>query len=448
MTDTDDGNQQQNNNNNNNNISTTTHIHNSITIDKRSSSNNTKNVPSLANLPKTSYPQWHNTIAGAVAGASARLATAPLDLIRIRAQLERGIVTYPRPNLLQKLRTIYQQEGGFLALFRGSVAATYLWIGYSMVQFSVYAQIKQQLTQVQQQQQQQIEIEQQHLPTTSDLHDGDDHNATVTTRQLHCWLTPTMIAFLSGAGAGVCATVSTYPFDICRTVFAAQGLTINTSSTASTTAAATAATFQPPKSLLECATRMYYQKTQLPNGQGGGISAFFVGVRPAVVQIIPYMGLNFAIYDALTQDDRRIGLSGYAGSVSGAVSKMIVYPCDTIKKRIQYQSVFGPSSEMVTAAAAAAGVGKYSHNYYYYTGMWDCLVTMIRTEGITSLYRGLVPSVLKTTIGSGLSFTFFRMTKNALEEIHDYQTSSGSSSSSSSNSSNHARKNDRNYGVT
>ncbi|KAL3926135.1 MAG: hypothetical protein SGARI_005699, partial [Bacillariaceae sp.] len=123
------------------------------------------------------------------------------------------------------------------------------------------------------------------------------------------FLTQTSIAFLSGAGAGLCATVSTYPFDICRTIFAAQGV-LDSRGTA-----AAAAAFRPPTSLYECATRMYKYH--------GGMSSFFVGLQPAMVQIIPYMGLNFAIYDALTRNDRSIGLSGYAGSISGATSKML-----------------------------------------------------------------------------------------------------------------------------
>ncbi|KAL3912534.1 MAG: hypothetical protein SGARI_001107, partial [Bacillariaceae sp.] len=123
-----------------------------------------------------------------------------------------------------------------------------------------------------------------------------------------------------------------------------------------------------------------------------------------MVQIIPYMGINFAIYDALLTDgnNKSVGASGYAGSISGATSKILVYPMDTIKKRLQYQSVFG------------APEGRP-----YYVGMVDCFATMLKREGLSSLYRGLVPSVLKTTIGSGLSFTFFRMTKNVLEEVHD-----------------------------
>lgn len=327
----------------------------------------------LATISSTStavsYPRWHNAVAGGVAGAGARLATAPLDLIRIRAQLERN-VTYPRPSMWSSLLTIYQGEGGFLALFRGSVAATYLWIGYSVVQFAVYARIKEHLEQV------------------------ASHDSAMAP-----WLNPTSVAFLSGAGAGSCATVATYPFDICRTIFAARGFIPTGTSNSSKSATNT---FQPPKSLVECATAMYNKN---------GPKAFFAGVRPAVVQIIPYMGLNFAIYDYLTQGDRRIGLSGYAGSISGAVSKIIVYPMDTVKKRMQAQSVFG--------------VG--GNDARIYTGMWDCLSTMIRHEGATSLYRGLVPSVLKTAIGSGLSFSLFRMAKNVLEEIHDQYFFGGTS---------------------
>ena len=34
------------------------------------------------------YPQWHSAVAGAAAGAGSRLLTAPLDLLRIRRQLQ------------------------------------------------------------------------------------------------------------------------------------------------------------------------------------------------------------------------------------------------------------------------------------------------------------------------------------------------------------------------
>jgi solute carrier family 25 thiamine pyrophosphate transporter 19 len=301
------------------------------------------------------YPLWHNSVAGAVAGAGARLATAPLDLVRIRRQLDRS-VTYPRPSLMSSFATIMRDEGGFFALFRGSLAATYLWVGYSTVQFGVYG----------------------HIKAWFESHDDPTRPH------------PTIVAFLSGGTAGLCATVATYPFDICRTTFAARGMS-STTTIQSSFADPNFQTFQPPKSLHEFAMSLYRRK---------GLRAFYAGCGPASIQIIPYMGLNFAIYDALTSGDRDIRISAFAGTVSGSVSKIIVYPVDTIKKRIQAQAVFGAVGDV-------------------YFGMVDCFAKILKNEGYAGFYRGLLPSVLKTGIATGLSFSLFRGTKNFLEELHD-----------------------------
>lgn len=303
---------------------------------------------------KSGYPQWHNSIAGAVAGAGARLATAPLDLVRIRRQLDRS-VTYPRPSLMSSIRTIMKDEGGFLALFRGSLAATYLWIGYSAVQFGVYGHIK------------------------SWFEARDDPVRP------H----PTMVAFLSGGSAGLCATISTYPFDICRTTFAARGM--SPMSSIQSSFADPSLSFRPPKSLFGFAKSLYQQK---------GIRAFYAGCGSASMQIVPYMGLNFGIYDALTSGDRGVGVSAYAGILSGSFSKIIVYPIDTVKKRLQAQAVFGPIGDI-------------------YFGMFDCFVKIFKSEGLAGFYRGLLPSVLKTGMATGLSFSLFRGTKNMLEHWYD-----------------------------
>jgi solute carrier family 25 (mitochondrial thiamine pyrophosphate transporter), member 19 len=298
-----------------------------------------------------SYPLWHNAVAGGTAGAGARLATAPLDLLRIRRQLESKVV-YPRPSLYSQMVTIVESEGGFRALFRGTVAATYLWIGYSGVQFALYGSI------------------QNFFKSRDDI--DNPH--------------PTLVAFMAGGVAGVVATWTTYPFDICRTIFAARGMSLHSMADPDPIQ-------RPPSSLKEFALRLYQKR---------GIQGLYAGGFPATVQIMPYMGLNFAIYDILTRDDKRVFLSGMAGSLSGAVSKISVYPMDTVKKRLQAQAAFGP---MMVGSS--------------YSGMTDCITKIYRTEGVGAFYRGLVPSVLKTTTASGLSFALYRGTKNLLESIHD-----------------------------
>ena len=79
-------------------------------------------------------------MAGAFAGACARLVTAPFDVLKIRFQLQFAEkVKYT--SLSQAFATVMKEEGVF-GLWKGNVAATYLWISYAMVQFGVYGFLK------------------------------------------------------------------------------------------------------------------------------------------------------------------------------------------------------------------------------------------------------------------------------------------------------------------
>lgn len=300
---------------------------------------------------ESSPRKWHDAVAGAVAGAGARLATAPLDLLKIRRQLDTA--RYPGPSLWSSWTRVVREEGGFSALFRGTAAATYLWIGYSSVQFLAYARAK---------------------------------------GYLEGRMDPFATAFASGAAAGCAATAATYPFDFCRTIFAARGLLPPTHSLRDADPLVNGKSFEPPVSLRGFVASLYRQR---------GIGAFYAGIGPALVQIVPYMGLNFAIYDRLASGDRGVASSAYAGTVSGITSKVIVYPLDTVKRRLQSQAVFGPAA-----------------NGSVYEGLVDCFRQMSKNEGVKSLYRGMLPSVLKNGIATGLSFSLYRWSKNLLERIH------------------------------
>jgi solute carrier family 25 thiamine pyrophosphate transporter 19 len=328
--------------------------------------------------PTPTYPAWHNAVAGGAAGCGARMVTAPLDLIRIRRQLTPRTL-YPSESIVQTWQKIVQNEGGITALFRGNVPAIFLWVGYSAIQFSLYNRTKEAIT---------------------SSYDPEGKYPTTT-------------AFIAGATAGLAATTVTYPFDVCRTTFAARGLMVveepsprqpvafsslvepqynthNRGGVSYRQASSPAPSNSPPKTIVEFVGQLYRQK---------GITGFYAGSTPAIIQIIPYMGLSFAIYDSLTRGDRRVGLSAFAGSISGAVSKIIIYPVDTVKRRLQAQAFYDASQS--------------------YAGMLDCMRTIARKEGISSFYRGVVPSVLKTTISTGLAFSFFRFAKNSLEFLHD-----------------------------
>mmetsp|Transcript_22962 Transcript_22962/g.49755 ORF Transcript_22962/g.49755 Transcript_22962/m.49755 type:complete len:498 (+) Transcript_22962:85-1578(+) len=412
---------------------------------------------STGTTPKK-YPAWHSAVAGAAAGAGSRLLTAPLDLLRIRRQLqldhppsqsvsaaaftdaiqsaghkpvgakaidaardaaaraaaqtaaERAqhpiLQRFGGFGLFSSLAQIARDEGGIRSLFRGNVAATYLWITYAAVQFSLYARTSDFINGFA-------------LPAVVSPGTGGDAG---TTDYASCSSTSpfpllpapirhtlsgiasskTAVAFASGATAGLGATLTTYPFDLCRTAFAARGLhTSSAASAASATSAAAATTtasssasgLAPPQSLLGFARTLYRRK---------GIRGFYAGASPAAVQIVPYMGINFAMYDYFTRtfDKSSVGGAGLAGTIAGGTSKLLVYPLDTIKKRLQAQATIGL-------------------NHRQYKSMVDCAVTMMKEEGFAAFYRGLVPTVLKSCSATGLTFAMYTFSKNILEGIHD-----------------------------
>lgn len=291
------------------------------------------------------YPSWHSVVAGGAAGLGSRVATAPLDFLRIRRQLN-----IADASIWKALGDVYHGEGGVFALYRGNLAAIFLWVGYAACQFSVYYRVKD------------------YLP------EGE----------------PTR-AFVSGAVAGSVALLATYPLDVCRTNMVAHGILSNHLVFPSLYDPQTLPPgIQKPHSLTECARKLY---------QTRGLRGFYAGVAPALVQIVPYMGINFALYEALSKEQTSVSLSAYAGSVSGAVSKMIVYPLDTVKRRLQAQAFYASA--------------------IHYNGMLDCFVRVAKEEGFNGFYRGIVPSVLKTGLATSMSFAIYRWSKNLLEASHD-----------------------------
>ena len=159
---------------------------------------------------RCTYPKWHNAVAGGVAGAGALCATAPLDLLRIRRQLETN-VTYPRPSLWSEMLTIVESEGGIIALFRGGWAAGDLPLDRILGR-SIH-----------------LVCPRPRMASIVVVAKWSQQSASFCYR------------LLSGGTAGVCATLATYPFDICRTTFAARGLPMHSLRDAD-------GVFRPPKS--------------------------------------------------------------------------------------------------------------------------------------------------------------------------------------------------------
>ena len=322
--------------------------------------------------------------AGAYAGALARLIAAPFDLLKIRFQLQQsipsqgGAVKYK--NMWQACKTIMKEEG-IGALWKGNIAATYLWISYSMVQFGVYGLLKDTGESLEAKFAAQLSNDRSD-PFWNRAMRGQDsgskgapNNVLQSNRYLH-----TLLLFLCGAGAAVVATGATYPLDIMRTQFTIQG-----------------------KEKIYPTMASFISNTF----QKQGIKGFYTGISPTLVGITPYIGLNFSFYDitkrwmdtnakAKTEEGQVMGAlrTGFAGAVAGGASKFLVYPLDTVKRRMQ-------------ASALRSSIEGGNVLAIKYRGMVDCITRTVADEGAAGLYKGIAPTLLKSCISTAVTFAAY-----------------------------------------
>ncbi|KKA30673.1 hypothetical protein TD95_002655 [Thielaviopsis punctulata] len=281
--------------------------------------------------------RMQSLIAGVSAGLVTRFVISPLDVVKIRMQLQSidiHAATSPPSSAtsgstLTTIRNILRHEG-LTAFWKGNIPAEAMYATYTGIQFISYrttASLLQRLV-------------------------GRDN------------LSHTTESFLAGAVGGSSATVTTYPLDLLRTRFAMQG------------------NARVYASLRRACVDIY--RTE-------GLRGFFRGLAPTLVQTVPQMGIFFATFETVRQGLGSLRLpwgsdDATAGSVAGAVSKIAVFPFDLIRKRMQVQ---GP-----TRAQYVYG------NIPEYSGSVAAFRTILAREGIRGLYRGLLISLIKSTPSS------------------------------------------------
>ncbi|KAF2859685.1 mitochondrial carrier [Piedraia hortae CBS 480.64] len=294
-------------------------------------------------------------IAGATAGVVTRFCIAPLDVLKIRLQLhfhslsEASLRTTPTAaGVTEIVRDILRNEG-IRGFWKGNIPAEGLYLGYSAVQFLAYRTTNQAL----------------------DRLAGER------------WIPGPVRSFVAGAVAGTAATAATYPLDLLRTRFAAQG-----------------------------ADRIYdglvlgvreIFRTEGPPG-------FFRGLNAAVGQIVPYMGLLFTTYEglkpALAEAELPFGSGdAVAAVVASVVSKSAVFPLDTVRKRLQIQ---GPTRSRYVGGERMPD---------YENGVVKTALTITRREGWRALYRGYAVGMSKAVPASAITMWTYERAMKAVQRV-------------------------------
>ncbi|KAL8254247.1 hypothetical protein R6Q59_032468 [Mikania micrantha] len=312
--------------------------------------------------------------AGLISGAISRTVTSPLDVIKIRFQVQLEPTTSfallsknvygasKYTGMIQASKDIFREEG-LSGFWRGNVPALLMVMPYTAIQFMVLHKVK---------------------TFASGSSKSEDH--------IH--LSP-YLSFMSGALAGSAATVGSYPFDLVRTILASQG---------------------EPKIYPNMRSAFVdIMKTR-------GFLGLYAGLSPTLVEIIPYAGLQFGTYDTFKRwtmawNARRSSdlmpneesLSSFqllvCGLAAGSCAKAVCHPLDVVKKRFQIEGLQRHPRYGARIETRA------------YRNMFDALKRISQKEGWAGLYKGIVPSIVKAAPAGAVTFVAYEYTSDWVESL-------------------------------
>lgn len=276
-------------------------------------------------------------IAGAVAGATSRTATAPLDRLKVIMQVQTT-----RAQLIPAIKTIWK-EGRVTAFFRGNGLNVVKVAPESAIRFYTYEMLKKFIANVK----------------------GVDISDLGASERL-----------AAGGLAGAVAQTAIYPMDLVKTrlqTCACEGGKV-------------------PR-LGQLSRDILMQE---------GPRAFYRGLIPSLLGIIPYAGIDLAAYETLKDMSRAYILKDSepgpliqlgCGTISGAVGATCVYPLQVIRTRMQAQS---------------------THSNGAYKGMSDVFWRTFQHEGLSGFYKGIFPNLLKVVPSASITYLVYETMKKHL----------------------------------
>ncbi|VVA89656.1 unnamed protein product [Arabis nemorensis] len=301
-------------------------------------------------------------IAGGIAGGVSRTAVAPLERMKILLQVQNPHnIKYN--GTVQGLKYIWRTEG-FRGLFKGNGTNCARIVPNSAVKFFSYEQASKGILYMYRQQ----------------------------TGNENAQLTP-LLRLGAGATAGIIAMSATYPMDMVR-----GRLTVQTANSP-----------YQYRGIAHALSTVLREE---------GPRALYRGWLPSVIGVVPYVGLNFSVYESLkdwlvkdnpfglVQDSELTMTTRLAcGAAAGTVGQTVAYPLDVIRRRMQ---MVGWKS----ASSVVSGDGRSAS--LEYTGMIDAFRKTVRHEGFGALYKGLVPNSVKVVPSIAIAFVTYEVVKDVL----------------------------------
>lgn len=314
-------------------------------------------------------------LAGGIAGCMAKTVIAPMDRVKILFQarnpvFEKYAGTWT--GVFKAGRDIVKSNG-VAGLFQGHSVTLLRIFPYAAIKFVAYEQFKTLL-----------------MPTRAQ---------ESSIRQ-----------FMAGSMAGVTSVIFTYPLELVRVRLAYE---VRHSGK------------EKPSVRLTC-QQIYNERAALQQrGISWRILNFYRGFLPTVAGMIPYAGVSFLTYSALTnhcrhnplvtkytlkpidydpsspdltpEQQKRLAkpmLKTWAellcGGLAGVVAQSSSYPLEVVRRRMQVGGLMNPNA---------------------FVGFWDTVHDIYRVKGFKGFYVGLSIGYLKVTPMVAVSFTVYERMK-------------------------------------
>ncbi|KAA0708475.1 Calcium-binding mitochondrial carrier protein SCaMC-1 [Triplophysa tibetana] len=181
--------------------------------------------------------------------------------------------------------------------------------------------------------------------------------------------------FMAGSLAGATAQTAIYPMEVMKT-----RLTLGKTGQYS--------------GMFDCAKKILKKE---------GVKAFYKGYIPNILGIIPYAGIDLAVYETL----KNAWLSRYAkdtanpglfvllgcGTVSSTCGQLASYPLALIRTRMQAQASLEGSEQV---------------------SMTKLVQKILKNEGFFGLYRGILPNFMKVIPAVSISYAVYEYMRSGL----------------------------------
>ncbi|KAF9938425.1 hypothetical protein BGZ67_000196 [Mortierella alpina] len=378
-------------------------------------------------------------LAGAIAGAVSRTATAPLDRLKVYLitnsvpmltgpVAQAGLKLIPgfksstavapmKQRLLWTAITDLYHQGGLKTFFRGNGLNIIKIAPESAIKFYTYETSKAFIVAHLPSLTVHPTLKQQQQQLAASGGKGPNH---VT----HVPEIATSGRFLAGGIAGLVSQFSIYPLETIKTRIMSStgrsqkshGSPSASSLSASSSSLTTAGSSSGVNALSAAESRKpCIRSVAREMWQRAGLRGFYRGLGPSLVGIFPYAAIDLSVFETLKFGYMRwkAGLNeGDAGSEEKSLERPSVFvllACGTISGSVGATSVYPLS--LVRTRLQAQGTPQHPQTY---TSTLDVFRKTFEQDGIRGFYKGMVPTLTKVVPAVSISYVVYEYSKREL----------------------------------